>query len=308
MKSPEGRYALKAKFQAQNFNLTQIFRRSDYSGHKILERVYMKNKNFDLYEFFRTDRNRDFYNIDGLTDVCLTTDIDWAPDYANEFVFDVVASHGYEITAFATHDSPLLRRPPAHVEIGLHPDNTRPDPARGVRDKISALKDLYPEAVGLRCHRNFFGQNIADFADRSGLRYDVSNILWNQPFCLSHIDYNGMVRFSYMWEDGIHCDQKVPFDISEINLDSPGLKILNVHPILIYLNAPNDDYRREVTKRYSDLASAPKGEIDSDVFKGYGIASFWKDLLAHLKSRGVRVHKLAHLADVKLGHRAPKNG
>ncbi len=261
----------------------------------------MTIKGFDLCDLFRYDRLRDFYNLESLTDVCLTTDIDWAPDYANELVFDIVANHDYEITAFATHDSPLLRRPPSHVEIGLHPDNTRPDPAHGVRDKIAALKDLYPEAVGLRCHRNFFGQNIADLAAQAGIRYDVSNILWNQPFCLSHIDYNGMVRFSYMWEDGIHCDQKVPFDISEINICSPGLKILNIHPILIYLNAPDDNYRRQVTKRYSALANAPKKEIDADVFGGYGIASFWKDLLAYLKNRNVRVHKLSYLADIKLG-------
>lgn len=264
-------------------------------------------KSFDLGELFRNDRLRDFYNLDGFTDVCLTTDIDWAPDYANEFVFDIVGSHGYEITAFATHDSPLLKQPPSHVEIGLHPDNTRPDPARGLKDKIAALKDLYPQAVGMRCHRNFFGQNISDLAAQAGLRYDVSNILWNQPFCLSHIDYNGMVRFSYMWEDGIHCDQKVPFHISEVDLDSPGLKILNVHPILIYLNAPDDNYRRAVTRRYSSLANAPKKEIDADVFKGYGIASFWQDLLAYLKSHSVRVHKLAYLTDIKLRERALNN-
>lgn len=80
----------------------------------------------DLQKLFRKDSLNGYYDLDGLKDVCLTADIDWAPDYASELALDIAASYGCQITAFATHRSSLLRAPPSHVEVGQHPDNTRP--------------------------------------------------------------------------------------------------------------------------------------------------------------------------------------
>ena len=254
-----------------------------------------------LHSIFRDDPLRDFYNLDGLTDVVLTTDIDWAPDYASETVFALAERYGFKITAFATHDSALLKHPPDAVEVGLHPDYSRPDPKHGFAEKIAALKDLYPTAVGARCHRNFFGQNVANQMHDAGLVYDASSILWNQPLCQGHVDYNGMVRFSYCWEDGLHCDTGLPFDLAQLKLDVPGLKILNVHPIVIYLNAPNDDFRRAVTGRYRSLAEAPESDLAPEIYNGYGMRRFWEDLLAFLRDRNVRSHHLRDLAAVALG-------
>jgi hypothetical protein len=71
-----------------------------------------------------------------------------------------------------------------------------------------------------------------------------------------------------------------------------------VHPILIYLNSPNDDHRRAVTRRYSDLTQAEKVGIDADIHSGAGIGTFYRRLLAELRKHGVATHKLEKLARI----------
>jgi hypothetical protein len=253
-----------------------------------------------LRRYFADDPLADVYNLDGLTDVVLTGDVDWAPDYAVAHVLRIVEGFGLKIALYATHPSAILADPPDFLEVGLHPDFTRHPSRLSPREHMEQLKAWYPDATGMRGHRNVFGQNIADIAAALGLRYDVSSILWNQPFCQGHVDYNGMARFSYMWEDGLHLDMGMGLDWDRIGLETPGLKILNIHPILIYLNCRSDDERRAVTRRYSDLTTAPKAEIDADRYQGFGIASLWTQLLERLAKENVRAWHPRALASIAL--------
>jgi hypothetical protein len=245
-----------------------------------------------LERYFQNDPYARYYNLSRLTDVFLTCDVDWAPEYAVETVLKAVEAHGHKLTLFATHRSELLLRAPDWIEVGLHPDFTRQDGKSRFEEKLPALKECYPAAVGMRSHRDFFGNNIGDMAKTCGLRYDASAFLWNQPFCQAHIDYNGMTRFSYMWEDGIHLDLGLELNFDKVNLHLPGLKILNVHPILIFLNSTSDNHRRSVTCRYKDLTSAPYAEVAAEVNRERGIGNLWRDLLRYLSDNGIRTHLL----------------
>lgn len=252
----------------------------------------MKESGNSLASHFENDPFARFYNLSRLTDVFLTCDVDWAPDYAIATVLDAVRTRNQKLTIFATHRSELLLQAPEWLEVGLHPDFTRQDGKSRFEEKIAALKAMYPSAVGMRSHRDFFGNNIADMAKNCGLRYDASSFLWNQPFCQAHIDYNGLTRFSYMWEDGIHLDMGLELNFDAVQLHAPGMKILNVHPILIFLNSPSDDHRRGITRRYSDLTSAPYSEIAAEVKREYGIGDLWRSMLRFLAENRVRTHLL----------------
>ena len=258
-----------------------------------------------MFEFnavynWESDPLSSFYNLNGLQDIILTCDIDWAPDYAIEHVLEIVEPFNCKITMFSTHKSDILLRAPEFVEVGLHPDYTRRHSDSPFEEKIARLKEIYPDAKGTRSHRNFFGQNIADLNKKFGLIYDVSVILWNQPYCQAHLDYNGMVRFSYMWEDGLHLDMGYQLNFDQVNLFAPGLKIMNIHPILIYLNSTSESHRRSVTQRYADLTKAPKSDIDQEVFRGFGIKDLWINLLKMIKDNGIRTHCLSDLANISL--------
>jgi hypothetical protein len=178
---------------------------------------------------FSRDPLRKFYNLDGLTDVVLTCDVDWAPDFAIQTVLDLVRAHGFRMTVFAAHRSTLLGAltDDPDIEVGPHPDFARPHASDWFDSKLLRLKEAYPHSLGMRNHRNFFE---------------------------------------------------------------------NIHPLLLYLNSPDENHRRSVTRRYSDLASAPQAEVNSFVSSARGIRDFYTDLLAYLRSRAVRSHRLDELA------------
>jgi hypothetical protein len=247
-------------------------------------------------ELFSGDPWARYYNLDRFSDFALTSDVDWAPDYCIEDLFSLVGDSDLNLSIFATHNSSILKAAPDFVEVGLHPDFTRPHPEHGIRRKMLDLLDVYPEARGVRAHRNFFGQNIAQLAREAGLIYDASVFHWSKPFSQVERDQYGLVRMTYCWEDGIQADRGLPWELQHVPIAGPGLKIFNVHPIFIYLNCPDDAYRRSVTNGISDLTRLPYAQAKAQIYRGYGARSFLIDLLKHLRSLRARSHKLADIA------------
>jgi hypothetical protein len=239
-----------------------------------------------LATLFRADSAAKFYNLSGFTSFAMSADIDWAPDYAIEDLYYIFEAAGIKLTAFATHASPLLRNPPSFVEIGLHPDFTRMKPGQTQADKFSELLALFPGVIGTRSHRNVFGQNIAYAARQVGLTYDASVFHWRQAFCQARKDQWGLVRMAYNWEDGIQADMGMGWDQDHVPIDGPGLKIFNVHPAFIYLNCPDDDYRRKIVRDFPDLTKAPRSVLEPARYTGYGARSFLIDLLDRLRRSG----------------------
>lgn len=252
-----------------------------------------------MTDVFAADPFRHLYNLDGFSTYAMTADIDWAPEYAIEDMLGLFEDAGIKLSCFATHPSPVLSRRNPLVEVGLHPDYTRPDPVKGLAPKLDMLKSLFPEAVGVRSHRNFFGQNTAHLAQQAGLLYDASVFLWRQPYCQIHLDQWGLYRMAYCWEDGIQADMRLPWSLDLVPMDSPGLKVFNIHPIFIYLNCPDDDYRRAIVKDYSDLTKAPHAVLSAQRYKGYGARSFLVDLLAKLKTTGAKNYHLKEMVGSK---------
>ncbi|AMS30171.1 MAG TPA: hypothetical protein DIU09_10685 [Hyphomonadaceae bacterium] len=263
----------------------------------------MNSIEIDVAALFKEDPFAAHYNLERLTSWSLSCDIDWAPDFAVEDLLCLVESFDIPLTAFATHKSDLLQRPPGWLEVGLHPDNTRPHAEHGLKRKVLDLLDLYPDAKGLRAHRNFFGQNIAQMTAEAGLTYDVSVLNWGMPFCQGQFDQYGLARLSYCWEDGVHADLNKPWDLSHVPFNGPGLKIFNVHPIFIYLNCPDDGYRRDVTKGYRNLQDAPFSILKNQVYQGYGARNFLIDILKSMKARQAKAVRLDKLVAEARGAR-----
>ena len=101
-------------------------------------------------------------------DVCLTLDVDWAPDAVVAAALEVLDRAGARATLFATHDSPLLREVAAGGghEVGLHPNFDAADDG-----SLEELRHLYPRAVGARSHRLHVSSKVLELYRRHGLRY-----------------------------------------------------------------------------------------------------------------------------------------
>lgn len=235
-----------------------------------------------------SERFSHLYNLDGLKTVLLTADVDWAPDFAIEFLLSEFEKLGLKLTLFATHDSPILRASPKWCEIGLHPDFTRVSGKEDFRGKFERLLTYYPDAVGTRSHRNLFGQNTCELAAAVGLKYDLSHTQFQVPGCQAFEDQYGLVRASYSWEDGLHCDYEMPMDISGIDFHSKGLKIFNFHPLLFYLNCTTDQDRRQAVQGVGALNQMTESALQPHVRTGRGIQNVARELLTHLKEREVQ--------------------
>ena len=160
------------------------------------------------------------------------------------------------------------------------------------------MLQIYPNSLGSRSHRNIFGHSIAKVLSEFGLAYDVSNLLWNQSILGIVNDPNELKRISYFWEDGIHLEYQIPLDWSLINLNSPGIKIINVHPVLIYLNCISDQQRKNLVKNYSDLTKASKTDFLNAKYNKYGISNLWEELLFKIKKEKVKSRFISEILSI----------
>jgi len=72
------------------------------------------------------------------------------------------------------------------------------------------------------------------------------------------------------------------FDIVRLHLERPGLKIINLHPNMLYLNAASDRHYRACKPFYHDHERLLEAR-----FFGRGIRSMVMDLLEHISSKNL---------------------
>lgn len=192
----------------------------------------------------------------------ITFDVDWAPDYMLRHVLSLLESYPVGVTFFATHLTPLLQevaRGGRH-EVGIHP-NLQPRSSQGTNTEeiLDTLTGWYPDAHGCRFHvLGFSYRDLMKLAGR-GMRYDVSRLMYNtshlQPAYHKDLD---LTLFPYMWEDGICENSGEEVSTASMALDTPGLKILNFHPMNIFINGPTADARLEFISKAGPLLECPE--------------------------------------------------
>lgn len=237
-----------------------------------------------------------YYNLTSTRTYSLTMDVDWASDDVLREVLNWFIENKLPITAFCTHDSAVAREFQEHplVEIAIHPNFSKAaDPALKVRQ----LKRFYPSAVGSRSHRNIIGRDFTDALAKEELIYDSSKLLWLANYCEAYPLYNGMVEIPYVWEDGVHVELNTSMDTEQLHLDSPGVKILNIHPVLFFLNHRSYQTLKEFTSQFSDLTSVPYEVYCKNVNHSFGIGDFSKALFTGLRDRGAQFYLLGDLAE-----------
>src|SRR5919199_310772 len=110
----------------------------------------------------------------GYSRICLTFDIDWAPDDIIRHVLGIMEETGVKATLFVTHKSrSLASLDERRFEIGLHPNfnNAQSD----FESPLRKLKTLYPQARGGRSHHLHVSSHILQLYRKYGLKYE-SNI------------------------------------------------------------------------------------------------------------------------------------
>jgi hypothetical protein len=212
----------------------------------------------------------------------LTFDIDWAHD---EVILDVlgrVEAAGVSATWFVTHDTPVLARIRENplFELGIHPNflpllNGNGANGANAEEIVDRLLAVVPEAKAVRSHSLVQSGRLLELFRRKGLTHECNVFIPGHSGIILRpwIDWFGMIRVPYFWEDDFHCEADVSIPIMEL-LDRPGLHGFDFHPIHAFLNT--DSMARYEGAR--DCFHAPERLIQHRNSEGEGVA----DLLAQL--------------------------
>jgi hypothetical protein len=174
---------------------------------------------------------------------------------------------GVTVTFFVTHAGVSV---PGHHR-GLHPNfRWNGDTGLAIREADPAMFtqgneiDFYRqvvdttlafarEAKGLRAHSLFSDSVLAGVYRQAGLEYDCTHqmpLVENlRPFFKQH----DMLEIPTFYGD--HFDlmaSATGLNLARMNLDKPGLKVLDFHPNLIFVNAPSENFYLSTKAFYHD--------------------------------------------------------
>ena len=216
----------------------------------------------------------------------LTSDQDWAPEWAVDTLFEDTLGHGIPLHLFQTNASHAVQAASAGtgLTIGIHP-NFLPGSSHGSTpdDVIRHCVALAPGAATFRCHTFFENTAVLGRLFASGFRVDSNLGLFGQPNLVPLFHCTGILRLPVFFEDDVFYNLSGPaLDLEPLRarLFSPGLKVINVHPSLIGLNAPSQAYYDgQRAQLYGAGGSASP-------FQGRGSRDVLRNLIAAVRAGG----------------------
>jgi len=218
----------------------------------------------------------------------ITLDIDWANDEVLEYSAELLNSLEVTATIFVTHATPVLGRlREKGFELGIHPNfNHLLEGMEGATAArvIHDLKDAVPEAVSVRSHSVLSSIQLSqDFRD-AGFTHE-SNYFVPSHSGITLLPYEqpeGLIQTPYNWGDYSSCQTGWKVTPDEY-LECPGLKVMNFHPIHLYLNTDDLSLYHQA-KGYTRDVSV----LNAYVNKGRkGTTRYFEDLVKTAKGKGV---------------------
>ena len=219
---------------------------------------------------------------------CLTSDIDWASDYAIEDLIAIATGFSIKPTLFATHQSPALEKnlKNGRIEIGLHP-NFLPGSTHGhdVAMVIEHICGLFPKANAFRSHCFYSHFGVEEQMLKRHIRYDSNLSLYLQPGIVPLRRTLGGSCLPVFWEDDVHWLNKGTWQADQYlaHFLTPGLKIINVHPFFIAANIPNQKYYLKIKDHIQTLSS---DTVQNIRYQQSGARTFLLDLLQAITQQG----------------------
>lgn len=236
-----------------------------------------------------------FCNFNKLNNLILSFDIDWAPEFMIEDFLNITEK--INITIFNTHKSKILTTIDKNrISLGIHPNLQKNSSQGNTNLKVENFVKKNGNMEYLRFH--LLGHSYRDlkFFANKGSKIDSSVLLINQNYLspLYHPDID-LVRVPYIWEDGMTLNFKTNIRKS-LNLYSPGLKILDFHPIDIYLNTSSIEQRNNFKGSFSSVLDVTKSDTERFINKkNYGIRNFLIDILKLIKRKKIKTSNFNEL-------------
>jgi hypothetical protein len=200
--------------------------------------------------------------------ICFTVDVEWAHPAVLNDVRQLFDEYGVRGTFFCTHAGIDV----GWHERGLHPNyrrngSTLKDLATGIGAAAAASmdeSDLYrhvlrttlsfaPEAKGARSHSLFYDSLMMPLYREFGLEYDSSYQLPLASGLRPIWKEYDVLELPIYFAD--HFELKTGatgFEMAPLHLDRPGLKIINLHPNMMFINAVSHEHYVSTKPFYHD--------------------------------------------------------
>ena len=211
--------------------------------------------------------------------IAITIDQEWVPKEIMIWLLDLLEEKKIKATIFATNKPIVDLR---NNEIALHPN-----PYLGnkfdLQNQINELKQIYPNAVGIRMHRLFWDAIMEnDLVKKYNLKYASNFLIPNQsvkPFTL----VSRLVHFPIFFMDHTIISQKSDiskFSINSFKLEDDNLYVFDFHPNILFTNAMSINYyQNKVKPIYHDYDKLKKIKNNK-----IGCLNLFKEILT-LKSK-----------------------
>ncbi len=232
----------------------------------------------------------------------ITFDIDWAPDFAIDACAAQLRSAGVRATWFVTHASPAvdrLRESPDLFELGIHP-NFFEQSSHGdsIDEVLDHVKGLVPEARSVRSHGLYHSSRVnAAIARDEQLEVDSSVFLPGHLHLrpVPHQLAAGTItRIPYFWSEEYDFELDDPAWSLDPILPGEGLKVLDFHPIHVFLNSADTGPYRAVKALTPYLPDADVALAERAVNPAPGTRTVFDQAVEHLQREG----RSAKLVDV----------
>lgn len=222
--------------------------------------------------------------------ICITLDVDWAPDGVIEPVLRQMRDAGVKATFFATHASPLLSSlDDPDIEIGLHPNFLN---CNGDYDApIRTLKSVYPRARGGRSHALFVSSHILRLYKEHGLSYESNNFMPMHSHLHPMMRFERFVSIPFYWSDD-RLEVYSWFAVEKLRLEEPGLKVLNFHPIHVFMNTTGDAHYATWKQHYQEPET-----LRAFIGAGEGVGSLFTAVLRRIAERRLPTYTMAAICD-----------
>ena len=217
------------------------------------------------------------------TAIIFTMDQDWVDDDVLGWAVRFFLDRDVPVTVFATGASSVLQHPPSGVEVGIHPNFFgRLDHESCLRE----IRELYPDARGVRAHGLFEYSNLLSMYARYGLVWDSTPLHYACEGIRPYRHPSGIVRIPIFWEDDDYLDLYPDWSPDEVLGAAPGLKVFDIHPIHLRLNSVTlEAYRKYRNDGATPEALAALTAQDTVL----GIRVLCEQILAMVKTRGYQV-------------------
>ncbi|MDP2996349.1 MAG: hypothetical protein Q8N47_02600 [Bryobacterales bacterium] len=233
----------------------------------------------------------------------ITFDVEWAHPEVLDDVVRLLAERNLRATFFCTHDGialpgheralhPNFRRQRNSVLEGLNPDQlSRWTDIEFYRFVVRSTRAFCPEAVGVRAHCRFYDHELLPVYREAGFEYDSTDLSPLSADLAPEWKGHDILALPMYYMD--HWDlgaQATDLTLPRLQPDRPGLKIVDFHPNLVFLNAASIEQYRASKPHYREPVRLRKLR-----HPGRGVRTLLLELLDFLAGRRGAVSTLGEV-------------